>query len=83
MRKRFFHNGSLTSLTEVVKFYATRDVTPEKWKSDLPAQYRDNLDVEAPFGNAKTPALTDAEIADIVVFLGTLTDADQRSARLP
>ncbi|MFT3700514.1 MAG: cytochrome c peroxidase [Kofleriaceae bacterium] len=71
-RKRFFHNGSVTSLRDAVKFYAARDLK----KADLPAQYRGNLepiDVK----------LTDAEINDIVAFLGTLTDADQRSARLP
>lgn len=72
-RKRFFHNGSVTSLTDAVKFYITRDVTK------VPAEIRANLDVEPPFGTK----LTDAEIADIVAFLGTLTDADQRSARLP
>ena len=71
--KRFFHNGSVTSLTEVVRFYATRDATPAKWVSDLPAKYRGNLDVEPPFGS-KTAVLNDAEIADLVAFLGTLTD---------
>ena len=72
-RKRFFHNGSATSLTEVVMFYATRDATPAAWRSDLPAKYRGNLDREPPFGS-KLPTLTPAEIADIVAFLGTLTD---------
>ncbi|HEX7703352.1 MAG TPA: cytochrome c peroxidase [Kofleriaceae bacterium] len=72
-RHRYFHNGSVTSLTEVIRFYATRDVTPAKWVSDLPARYRANLDVEPPFGS-KTAVLNDAEIADLVAFLGTLTD---------
>ncbi|MEO8549735.1 MAG: cytochrome c peroxidase [Kofleriaceae bacterium] len=72
-RKRFFHNGALRSLVEVVRFYATRDATPAKWKSDLPAPYRINLDVEPPFGG-KTPALTEPEIQDLVAFLRTLSD---------
>jgi len=70
-RRRFFHNGSVKSLIEAVRFYATRDTKP--LATDLPAKYRANLDVEAPFGS-KTPVLTDAEIADVVAFLGTLTD---------
>lgn len=72
-RRRFFHNGSLTSLHDVVAFYATRDRDPARWQSDLPARYRTNLDMEPPFGG-KTPALSEAEIADVVAFLGTLTD---------
>lgn len=72
-RTRFFHNGSLRSLHDVVAFYATRDSDPARWPTDLPAQYRSNLDIEAPFGR-KTPALTEPEIADLVAFLGTLTD---------
>lgn len=75
VKQRFFHNGSVTKLADVIRFYATRDVTPAKWKSDLPAQYRINLDVEPPFG-AKTPALTEPEIQDLVAFLGTLSDRD-------
>lgn len=72
-RHRYFHNGSVTSLSEVIRFYATRDATPARWISDLPAKYRDNLDREPPFGS-KTAVLNDAEIADLVAFLGTLTD---------
>ncbi len=41
----------------------------------VPAQYRANLDVEAPFGT-NTPVLTEAEIADVTAFLGTLSDRD-------
>jgi cytochrome c peroxidase len=76
VRKRFFHNGSLTSLHDVVLFYATRDSAPAHWITDLPAQYRGNLDMEPPFGgpSEKTPALTELEIADLVAFLGTLSD---------
>lgn len=41
-----------------------------------PAMYRDNLDREPPFDRqpGQAPALSDAEIADIIVFLGTLND---------
>jgi len=72
-RKRFFHNGSLRSLHDVVAFYATRDSDPASWKTNLPAIYRGNLDMEAPFGG-HTAVLSEAEIADVVAFLGTLTD---------
>jgi cytochrome c peroxidase len=77
-RKRFMHNGAFTSLDEVVRFYATRDSDPARWyprgvPDDLPAAYRANLEEKPPFGRRKA-ALTDAEIADVVAFLGTLTD---------
>ena len=43
---------------------------------DLPAQYQHNLDIQAPFDRhlGDQPALTDADIRDIVAFLNTLTD---------
>ncbi|WP_292573601.1 cytochrome c peroxidase [Mesorhizobium sp.] len=47
---------------------------------DLPKAYWGNLNTDPPFNGRKLgdrPALTDAEIDDIVAFLGTLTDADQ------
>ena len=80
-RRRFFHNGAVTSLRDVVAFYATRDVTPRRWYAagtpdDLPTRYLANLDGERPFGHRATPALTEAEIGDVVAFLGTLTDRD-------
>jgi cytochrome c peroxidase len=76
-RKHFFHNGAFTRLADAVRFYATRDATPARWYphgalDDLPPQYRANVNREPPFG--KEPALTEAEIADIVAFLGALTD---------
>ena len=81
-RRRFFHNGAFTSLEQVVRFYATRDVDPQRWYprgvkfDDLPAQYRGNVNIDPPFGGKPggKPALTDAEIADIVAFLQTLSD---------
>ena len=72
-KHRYFHNGSMSNLTDVVRFYATRDSNPAKWVPDLPAQYRGNLDRELPFGS-KTAVLTEPEIADIVAFLKTLDD---------
>jgi cytochrome c peroxidase len=84
-RKRFFHNGGFTSLTKAVAFYATRDTAPEKWYprgevDDLPPEARANLEKTPPFGGARgaKPALDDAEVADIVAFLGTLTDGYTR-----
>jgi cytochrome c peroxidase len=76
-RRRFMHNGAFTSLAEVVRFYATRDVTPARWyprgvPDDLPAAYRDHLERGAPFG--ATRRLSDQDVADLVAFLGTLTD---------
>jgi cytochrome c peroxidase len=87
VRRRLFHNGSFTSLTQAVRFYATRDVAPERWYprdaagrvvkfDDLPAPYRKNVNLDPPFGGhpGERPALDEEEIADIVAFLGTLTD---------
>jgi len=87
LRKTFFHNGSFHELRKAVEFYATRDTNPEKWYSrakdgvvqaynDLPPAYRANLNTDPPFGGkpGDKPPLNDAEIDDIVAFLGTLTD---------
>lgn len=90
-RKSFFHNGRFHTLREAVAFYASRDTDPGRWYpknadgtvnkfDDLPKAYWGNLNTDPPF-NGRTlgdkPALTDAEIDDIVAFLSTLTDADQ------
>ena len=87
LKKRFMHNGVFTKLEDVIRFYVDRDARPEKWYprgkdgkvqafDDLPPQYRDNLNRDPPFGGrpGDKPALDEAEIADIVAFLGTLTD---------
>jgi cytochrome c peroxidase len=87
-RKVFFHNGVFRSLDRVLHFYVERETDPAKWYprlpdgkidryDDLPAQYRANVDVvDAPYDRklGEKPALDDAEIADIIAFLGTLTD---------
>jgi cytochrome c peroxidase len=97
-RRVFFHNGVLHRLDDVVRFYAERDTQPQKWYSrgthgatlkfdDLPEQYRDNVDTQAPFDRhlGDQPALSEADIEDIVAFLNTLTDGyePKRSARAP
>jgi cytochrome c peroxidase len=58
-----------------------RDVQPEKWYprgkfDDLPSQYQGNVNMDPPFGRSRAdgPALSDAEIDDIIAFLGALKD---------
>ena len=88
-RRAFFHNGRFKTLKETLTFYVQRDTNPEKWYQvgaggsvakfdDLPARHHGNVNTsEAPYdrkpGNA--PALTDAEIDDVIAFLRTLSDA--------
>ena len=86
-RAVYMHNGVFNSLRDVVRFYAERDTQPQKWYprasdgstekfNDLPEIHRANLDVQAPFDRhaGEAPALSDADIADIVAFLRTLND---------
>jgi cytochrome c peroxidase len=44
--------------------------------NDLPPRYMGNVNMDPPFGGRPggQPALSDAEISDVVAFLGTLTD---------
>jgi cytochrome c peroxidase len=88
LRRTFFHNGGFHSLRDVVAFYVTRDITPQRWYpgrkdgsvdvyDDLPAEYHANINRDAPFAGQKpgvTPRLDAHEIDDVVAFLGTLTD---------
>jgi len=87
LRKVFFHNGAFHSLEQVLHFYAERDTNPGKWYprkadgsidkfDDLPPQYRPNVNREPPFGGRPggKPALSEAEIRDLIAFLGTLAD---------
>ncbi|WP_296224211.1 cytochrome-c peroxidase [Ralstonia sp. UBA689] len=87
LRKTFFHNGTIHSLEDAVRFYAQRDTQPQKWYprkadgsvdkfDDLPPQYRSNVNMEPPFGGkpGDKPVLTEADVRDIVAFLKTLTD---------
>jgi len=87
-KKSFFHNGYFHSLEDVMHFYVERETKPEKWYpklangeidkyNDIPAEYRANADiVDAPFDRklGDKPALNDAEIADVITFLKTLSD---------
>lgn len=86
-RPVFLHNGVFRSLIEVVRFYAGRDTDPGKWYprardgsidrfDDLPAAYRGNLDMQAPFDRkpGDPPALSAQDVEDIVAFLQTLSD---------
>jgi cytochrome c peroxidase len=47
---------------------------------DLPETYRDNVNMERPFGGkpGDPPALSATEIDDVIAFLNTLTDGYER-----
>jgi len=88
VRQVFFHNGRFTSLKDALSFYVQRDTNPEKFYpldadgtvkkfDDLPAPYRANVNVaEVPYDRqpGDAPALSDAEVDDVVAFLRTLSD---------
>jgi cytochrome c peroxidase len=84
VRRVFFHNGIYRTLEDVLTFYAQRDSRPAKLYpggrrfDDLPPEDRANVNREPPFGRAPggAPALSSAEVGDLVAFLKTLTDAD-------
>lgn len=87
-RRVFFHNGRFDSLRETIEFYVRRDTDPARWYpinadgsvrkfDDLPLAYTDNVNTsEGPYNRKpeQTPALSAAEIDDVIAFLGTLTD---------
>ena len=87
-RHVFFHNGRFTSLKDAITFYVQRDTNPEKWYplnadgsvkkfDDLPVQYHANVNtVEVPYNRqlGDVPALSDAEVDDVIAFLQTLSD---------
>ncbi len=87
LRKVFYHNGIFRSLRQAVEFYSERETNPGRWFArnadgsvnaydDLPPDAKANVNSEPPFNRhvGEAPALTAAEIDDIVAFLGTLTD---------
>ncbi|MCA3186589.1 MULTISPECIES: cytochrome-c peroxidase [unclassified Cupriavidus] len=93
LRHAFFHNGIFHSLDEVMHFYAERDVKPQKWYprgadgkvrkfDDLPGQYHENINMEAPFGGkpGDKPLMTEGEMRDVIAFLKTLTDGHRAPA---
>ncbi len=87
-RRVFFHNGVYHSLADVLKFYNYRDVRPSSIYpseargavaryNDLPPSRRANVDVaDAPFDRkfGAQPAMTDADMRDIIAFLQALND---------
>ena len=86
----YFHNGRFQTLEEVVAFYVRRDTNPEEWYptgpegvrkfDDLPVAMHRNVNVsEVPYDRepGDQPALSPAEILDVVAFLKTLDDGYQ------
>jgi cytochrome c peroxidase len=86
-RRTFFHNGRFKTLKDALMFYVQRDTNPEKFYptvngvvqkfDDLPPQYHPNVNrTEVPYNRnpGEAPALSDAEIDDLIVFLNTLSD---------
>jgi cytochrome c peroxidase len=88
LRHSFFHNGRFHTLKDALTFYVQRDTNPEKFYpvkadgtydkfDDLPTQYRNNVNQEeVPYNRHQgdQPALSDAEVDDVIAFLGTLSD---------
>jgi cytochrome c peroxidase len=88
LRRSFFHNGRFGTLKDALTFYVQRDTQPEKWYGrsadgslnkfdDLPPALRANVNTtEAPYNRraGDAPALSDAEIDDVIAFLQTLSD---------
>lgn len=95
----YFHNGVFGTLREALNFYVTRDSNAAHWYrkpdgtadqvyNDLPAALAANVNVsEVPYLPAIQPALSEAEIGDVIAFLCTLTDgfdpAHPENYRLP
>ena len=87
-REVFFHNGLFRSLRDAIRFYVRRDTNPEEFYprdangvvdkfDDLPPEMHRNVNTtEVPYDRrlGQAPRLSDAEIDDVVAFLGTLTD---------
>ncbi len=82
-REAFMHNGYFHDLSEVVRFYSTRNSDPRHWygpggkPNDLPAPYAGNIETtKAPFNRAprQGPVLNEKEVSDVVSFLQTLSD---------
>lgn len=83
-RGRYMHNGVFGDLREVVAFYASRSIAPERWYKggtqfdDVPARYKANINTATlPYNRRRgmPSALTGDDIDAIVAFLQTLTDA--------
>jgi len=84
----YFHNGRFATLKDALTFYVQRDTNPAKWYppnpdgsvnkfDDLPARYAVNVNTtEVPYNRrpGDAPALSDAEVDDVIAFLHTLSD---------
>jgi cytochrome c peroxidase len=87
-RKVFFHNGRFGTLTDALRFYVRRDVSPGEFYpidssgavrkfDDLPPDLAPNVNTaEVPYDRRMGEAsrLSEAEIDDLEAFLNTLTD---------
>lgn len=87
-RHVLFHNGVFHSLKKALDWYVNRNIHPGRFYprnatgevilyNDLPPQYRGNVDTtDAPFNRhpGDKPALSKAQIQDVIAFLKTLTD---------
>jgi len=88
LRRALFHNGRFKTLGNAVGFYAQRDTRPDLFYpalpdgsvdryDDLPPQFKANVSRgEAPYDRIPggVPAMSPAEVDDIVAFLEALTD---------
>lgn len=90
LRQSYFHNGRFTDLSEVLRFYVQRDTHPERWYpaakntqgpgpffDDVPPAHQQQVNVgEVPYDRKRggQPSLNDAELADLLAFLKTLSD---------
>jgi cytochrome c peroxidase len=74
--KAYGHNGYFKSLDQIVHFYNTRDVPSAGWNGEKwPApEFSDNMNT-AEMGNL---GLSASDEEDIVAFLKTLTDRDDK-----
>ena len=83
----YFHNGAFDTLREAVDFYVRRDTDPGLWYPRPPRACTSSTTCprgsagsvntsEVPYDRKAggTPALTPAEIDDVVAFLATLDD---------
>ena len=89
-RPVYFHNGKMTSLAQVLDYYATRDTEPARWYpggekfDDLPPALRGNVSRIAPLDGrpaGSAPALNAQDLHDIACFLNTLNDGHVRGTQ--
>lgn len=86
-KQRFFHNGAMDTLAQVLAFHNSRDTDPARWYpvvdgmvrrfDDLPVRHHANVTRVAPLDGrdaGSPPAMSARDLADIECFLRTLTD---------